>query len=78
VNWIVSEEALKELDGEAADTVFAVGNGRFCTRGTRADAFACRRAPWPLPRDAAGRQFHAGRLRPRLADGRARLDRGER
>jgi beta-phosphoglucomutase len=47
VNWTVSEDALKELGGEAADTVFSVGNGRFCTRGTHAGAFACRHAPWP-------------------------------
>lgn len=47
MNWTVDEKVLKGVDGEAADTVFSVGNGRFCTRGTHADAFACRRDPWP-------------------------------
>ena len=47
MNWIVSETALKELRKEAADTVMSVGNGRFCTRGTPADAYAAQGPPWP-------------------------------
>ena len=44
--WTIRESDLAHLDNEARDTVFSLGNGRFCTRGTAGEAFAATTKPY--------------------------------
>jgi trehalose/maltose hydrolase-like predicted phosphorylase len=48
MNWIASEASVNDLLEDARSSVFAVGNGRLCTRGTAADAFRAGRPPYPF------------------------------
>jgi trehalose/maltose hydrolase-like predicted phosphorylase len=46
--WWVKEKQLRGLSEEAIGSVLAIGNGRFCVRGTPASAFAVPVAPFPF------------------------------
>lgn len=34
MSWLLTEDSLTALDAEALDTVFTIGSGAVCTRGT--------------------------------------------
>ena len=48
MSWIVDEGRLGDLSADALSSVFTVGNGRVCTRGTPPDAFCAAEAPFPF------------------------------